>query len=216
MNDDISSGEKLLNDRKSFFGIFTYILLFILIGMTAVYYFLAIFPIDGVSMENTLHDKHYCLVQRRAFEVERGDIVTLNTANNGEENHIVVKRVVATSGDKLVFMISENRIYVDLYICKSDSNRFEIVDEPYIKERMRRNAQVYENVILLNYTPWLTEINVKDPSLYYELSRIEPTIITVPQNSIYFLGDNRNNSKDSRHYGTRTQDKITSKVLIEL
>ena len=212
MNNEVSTGEQLLHNRKPIIDVFMYVMIFILIGLIIVFYFLAIIPIDGFSMENTLHNQQHIIAQRACIDVDYGDIVTINTAENNEEDHIVVKRIVALQGDKLVFMISEDRLTVNLYRCKANQTHFELMNEPYIKEPMSRNSS-YGTVTLLYYTPWLTEINVKDPSFHTEISKIERAIITVPENSIYFLGDNRNNSKDSRILGTRTIDKITAKLL---
>ncbi len=156
-------------------------------------------------MENTIYDKHYCLVQRRSFSVERGDIITVNTSNTSTE-HIIIKRVVATDGDRLIFMESENGIYVDLYICKAGKNSFEPIKEPYIKERMLKKAGVYDKIFILKYNDLITEIPALDHS-------IANYTITVPENCVYVLGDNRNNSRDSRYYGALNKSRITSKIL---
>ncbi len=217
MNSEINRGETLLNQKKSaFLDASLYALIFLLLGFIVFFYFLSFVPITGESMENTMYDKQYCLVLRKCFDVERGDIVTIDTANNGEKEHLIVKRVVGTAGDKLVFMISQDKKFVDLYRCNADGSYFQKINEPYIKERMKASSPVYSTVNLLPHDENLTSFNINDPDNADMLSQLSDYIITVNSDCVYFLGDNRNISRDSRYYGMRNLNKVTAKVLCVL
>lgn len=205
---NFQSGDCLFGEEKQSYSL-TFFSVIVLLLYITFFYFFAFMPIDGKSMENTIYDKQYCLVQRRCFSVERGDIITVNTAENGEEDHILIKRIIGISGDKLVFMESSDGNYVDIYLCKAGETIFTKLDERYIKEKMLRSAPVYGKVKILGYTTELIFLNSSDSNN----GSIKNYIITVPKDSIYFLGDNRNSSSDSRSYGSRTTDHITSKII---
>ena len=210
MKKNISAGNTLFNEKESFVPPASiYFVIFLLIGFLLFFYFLSFIPISGPSMENTMYNHQYCLVQRRCFDVKRGDIVTINTAKKGEKDNLIVKRVIGLSGDCIIFMLSADGYYVDLYIRKAGESHFKLKKEPYIKERMERSSSNYYYANLLKYDARLTEI---DFSADYD-SSFDKYIITVPKNHIYFMGDNRNISRDSRYYKTRSLSCVTSKVL---
>lgn len=209
----------LLPDKKNRFSIslFYNILLAVLVLYLVYVYLFAFVPITGESMENTFFDGQYCFVMRNGFSVNRGDIVTLNTAKEGEESHIIIKRVIGTGGDKLVFMMSkdDNRKF-DIYRCTANSYYFEKLNEPYIKEDMNRYSSVNNNQRIMPYTDRLTSTDLSTDVGAKYLSAISDFVIEVPKNNIYFLGDNRNISKDSRDYGFRPVSAVTTKVLFGL
>ncbi|MBQ7714575.1 MAG: signal peptidase I [Clostridia bacterium] len=84
--------------------------------------------VDGSSMENTLQDKDYLLVQVAFYEPERGDIVVINDFSKDDISTVyakpLVKRIIAVEGDTV-----EIRGGV-LYLNGSVSS------EDYIKETM--------------------------------------------------------------------------------
>ena len=214
MDNEINSGDLLFIKKRTItISPLTFVPLFMLLAVLILIYFFTILPISGTSMEYTLHDGQYCLFLRNHISVERGDVVTLNTAAANEESHILVKRVIGTGGDRIIFMATEDRNYVDLYICKSGENKFTMLNEGYIKERMKRSSSTYSRINLLKYTENLTELDINDANFAENYPTVNNAIITVPPNHIYFMGDNRNNSRDSRYYGTRDLSAITGKLL---
>lgn len=220
MADPLNTGELLLKAQKrTFTQILSLVLMYILIILLlAVFLFFLLFsytPISGQSMENSIFDKQSCLMMRRGYSFTRGDIVTLDISES-DEPHIIIKRVVATEGDRLIFMISPtDRRYMDLYIMKSGETTFSPTDEPYIKERME-----YRNIheLLTNYYPNLTSIDISED---YAAGSNEETLknlilshsVLVPENEFYYLGDNRNVSLDSRKNGCGKLSQLTGKML---
>lgn len=218
MDNDITSGSALLDQKRTdFLSIQIYFVIFLLLAVCVTFFFVAFIPIDGESMENTLHDKQYCLVQRRCFSVDRGDIVTINTANDGEEEHIIIKRVIAMGGDKLLFMKTQDGKHLELYVLYNGDKFFTRIDEPYIPEPMEAGANTNNNKNIIIYIPNLIDIDLSDTENNGTVrALINEFAYSVKENHIYFLGDNRNVSKDSRAVGTRNVSCVTSKLLLKL
>lgn len=214
MTSDINTGELLLNKKNQSY-ILTLIIICVLVAVLIFFYFFSFVPIQGESMENTIHDKQYCFSQRKAYNINRGDIVIINLPES-DDKHDVVKRVIGISGDKILFMRAENNSYVDLYIRKKGENSFKKLNEPYLKERMRYIPAIFNHTDVLPYDSKLTQYNFNkydhnvDPNVY---SNIDNKCVIVPNGNIFFLGDNRNVSRDSRYYGTQPLKNVKYKVL---
>lgn len=228
MYGSIDGGEALLNNqRKKTPIVFDIVLLgFVLLfsGLVLFYYFLAFSPIKGTSMRNTIEWGQCVLLQRRMYTLERGDIITLDiTDENSEEPHILIKRVIGLENDKILFVRTKMNTHVDMYICKSGETKFELMDEPYIYERMVWNANpdssLYEKVTVNKYiaAEKITEIDITETYADTADKNLQKQLIessfTVPDGEVFFLGDNRNSSNDSRHYGSQPTNKIIGKVI---
>ena len=134
-----------------------------------------VIDVQGQSMEPTLHNGDKIIITRLAGGYEYGDIVVLQKDSFKPEP--IVKRVIATEGQTLTIDYSDSSLYVD----------GKKLNEPYIKERT------------------IDRYDIMDPA-FYEVYGIDPekdvvgdaVTVTVPESCVFVMGDNRNNSSDSR------------------
>ncbi len=115
---------------------------------------------------------------------------------------MVFKRVVACPGETIA--LRNNRIWIHgvpleyeavdrtLYDPVAMTNRLGVVIE---------NESGHGATHLITYTPGAGTHDTFDP-------------VTVPAGHYYFMGDNRDNSLDSRMYGPVPRDRIVGKVLV--
>jgi signal peptidase I len=102
----------------------------------------------------------------------------------------LVKRLIGTSGDRV--RIESNVVFVNDQAIATNK-----IDTNSITETWK---EIYEGKEYLT----LRTINTKQTSF--------PEIV-VPEGSYYFLGDNRNNSLDSRYWGFISKDKLIGEVI---
>lgn len=100
-------------DKIEFVAIcIVYVMVIMLFGITVK-------VVDGQSMESTLHDNELLVVSTFCYTPKQGDVVILNTKQEGD----MVKRVVALSGQTV--QIYNGNVLVDK----------KYTEEPYLKER---------------------------------------------------------------------------------
>ena len=135
----------------------------VLVSMMAVFVMMFTFVariivVSGPSMENTLWGGDLILVWGLGYTPKQGDVVVLTQESYQEDS--IVKRVIATGGQRVDIDYGANAVRVD----------GELLEEDYIKEQM--------------FVPCYGEgINH----------------VTVPEGCLFVMGDNRNESADSRY-----------------
>lgn len=165
--------------------------------------------VSGESMDSTLLDKQRLWVSRIAIEIdkypERGDIITF------EAPSITHVTKAMANLDNPVAIYNENseglfsKLTSLLSITNSDSYIKRVIGLPgdYIEIK---DGKVYlnEEVLCEQYLDMDTVTDANDGCF---------TDVIVPDGYVYVLGDNRENSKDSRWFGCIPIEKIEGKAV---
>lgn len=166
------------------------------------------FKIPSGSMKPTLLIGDHLLVNKFIYGIKvpyldriiipiknpkRGDVIVFKYPK--DESLDYIKRVIGIEGD--VIEIKNKRLYI---------NGEEITSE-YVGEFDDDNlSKAVEEIEFLG--------NVKHRIWDRENGHDDYGPITVPKNSVFVMGDNRDNSQDSRYWGFVTLNKIKGKALI--
>jgi len=123
--------------------------------------------VDGFSMEPTLHNGEFVIVNKLAYRFgnpQLGDVIVFHYPRDPEQEYI--KRVIGLPRDRI--QINNGRVSVN----------GQTITEPYIASPPRYQSE------------W-----------------------TVPEDSLFVLGDNRNNSSDSHNWGPVPLDYVVGKAM---
>ena len=169
------------------------------------------FKIPSGSMKSTLLIGDHLLVNKFIYGIrvpfidkhiiqfkkpERGDVVVFKWPE--DETKDFIKRVVGIEGDTIE--IKDDTLYINKKRV-SHTHRGKFTDESI------RDADVIEEILGDNKHFILDQYTKKE--------NFGP--VTVPENSIFVMGDNRDNSQDSRYWESKTfvkLEKIKGKALI--
>lgn len=154
-------------------------------------------PVDGESMRETLQDKDLLILTNVFYTPKQGDIIVFETNENDTETGIpgtgyktpYVKRVIATAGQ----VVDIEEVY------DGEENEFGL--------NTKLNVYVDGELLQEDYATYLGFLSNPD---YLEFP------YTVPEGKVFVMGDNRNNSKDSRMMGSIDERCVIGKVLMRL
>ena len=174
-------------------GIFEWLELFA-ISLAAVLLIMTFFirhsPVSGSSMVPTLHNGDVLLLTQIGFTPETGDIVIIQT-DREDLRRPLVKRVIAMGGQSVKIDFETWEIFVDGIL----------LDEPYLDSTDK--SEVMELYSIRQYFE-----KVDEHHAIYEA--------TVPEGHLFVMGDNRQNSKDSRDLGFIDERHIIGEVIYRL
>ncbi|WP_263372975.1 signal peptidase I [Granulicella aggregans] len=166
------------------------------------------FRIPSESMDPTLMVGDFLLVAKQNFPASAGNIPQPSTAIHRGDVIVfhypvdpsihLVKRVIGLPGDHL--RLRENHVYID----------GRPLDEPYA---------VYRSGPADNFRDNFPRLANPDPDVssawWIQMrSLVNHGELTVPPHSFFVLGDNRNNSEDSRYWGFVPASAIVGKPLL--
>jgi signal peptidase I len=124
---------------------------------------------------------------------ERGDIVVFKWPN--DESKDFIKRVIGIEGDTIE--IKNDVLYLN-------GEKIETTYVGKYSDKDITGAEIYKEPLGEN------EHYILDQYVRYE----DMGPITVPEDSIFLMGDNRDNSQDSRYWGFVSLNKVKGKALI--
>lgn len=154
-------------------------LVFLLTGLLLVFVLLfRMVVVSGPSMRTTLLDGDYLLVLSSTLyqNPKQGDVIVASK-DSFKDGEPIVKRVIATAGQKVDIDFELGTVYVD----------GKALDEPYT----------------------LTPTNMQEGTSFP---------LVVDEGCLFVMGDNRNESKDSRHpdIGLIDEREVLGKVCLLL
>ncbi len=140
------------------------------------------------------------------YQIERGDIVIVKTV--GQKKLHVIKRVIGVPGDTI--RLIEQELYLNnrkVHRTFKGLLKFEI-DTPC-------TTQVY-NESLNSDSDYYIQYDLVETNRYAQNCLYCNKEFTVPEGELFLMGDNRDESLDSRHWGTFSQKNVSGIPLFVL
>jgi signal peptidase I len=198
--------KKKKNVRSSVFGLLLeYVELFVTCLCTILIifsFFVRVCSVSGTSMLPTFRDGEVLLVSDLFYTPQQGDIVVFHQTS--EElprfNEPIIKRIIATEGQHVRIDFNEGTVRVDDVL----------LEEDYIQ--LTNSLGYYTG----EYDLFAEHHFHMEPSPDGTTHRIFEA--TVPEGHLFVMGDNRNNSSDSRTkvIGFVDERRVLGRVLCRL
>jgi signal peptidase I len=166
------------------------------------------FVIPTVSMEDTLLRGDHLLVDKLTYapfgvaskyllpyrEVRRGDIIVFRYPVDIRQNY--VKRVIGVPGDRI--RIANKAVYLN----------GRPLHEPYAIHKSAYTDSYRDSF------PTDPNMRLPEPALQMLEHDVKNGEVVVPEDAYFAMGDNRDNSADSRYWGFVPRENIVGKPLL--
>jgi signal peptidase I len=190
---------------RSFFAEWSVTIIMVLFVMMAL---VQSFVIPTISMEDTLLRGDHLLVDKLSYApggflsryllpytpIRRGDIIVFRWPIDIRQNY--VKRVVGLPGDRI--RIVNKQVYLN-------GKR---IEEPY-----KYHKTAYFDSYRDNF-PGFPNVRLVEPALAMLERNVANGELVVPPDNYFAMGDNRDNSSDSRYWGFVPRANIIGKPLV--
>jgi signal peptidase I len=180
----------------------------VVIAVFVITFIVQAFQIPSPSMENTLLVGDYLLVNKLCYggggpgdyfmpyhRVQRGDIVVFHYPVDPAQHF--VKRVIGVPGDRVRLV-----------------NKQVLVNGVPLKEPYAHFSRPADDVFRDNF-PRLDVMSGPTPEWWLQLRKlVEDGQLIVPEGHYFVMGDNRDNSSDSRYWGFVPEANIIGRPLV--
>jgi len=181
----------------------------VVIAVFVITYIVQAFQIPSESMENTLLIGDYLLVDKLCYggggvadsiipyrQIHRGDIIVFHYPVNPAQHF--VKRVVGVPGDRIHLV--KKRVFINGVP----------LEEPYVRFFKSEPNPFRDD---------FPRLDVLDPGINAEWwvqmpKLVEDGQLIVPQDYYFAMGDNRDDSSDSRYWGFVPRENIIGRPLL--
>lgn len=185
----------------------------VVIAVFVVTFVVQAFQIPSESMENTLLVGDYLLVDKFHFgsddfwghflpykKVKRGDIVVFHYPVHPSEHF--VKRVIGIPGDHIRLL--NRKVFVNGVALSEPYARYSRPNDGGA-DAMFRDDFPQDNLYATGLTgPWRSEMT----------KMVDNGQLIVPEGNYFVMGDNRDDSLDSRYWGFVPQENIVGRPLV--
>ena len=181
--------------------------------------------VDGCSMAATLQNNDLLIASKISYDFggnpQRGDIVVFPPGPEycaaNDPNCDFIKRVVAVPGDVIEIDGTNPQTGPRILIKPGGGGSFETLNEPYIAtpdnlQQPYSCTQTPGGTVNLPQN-WNYQDECCLPDGKYSAA---PGAVTVPPNEYFVMGDDRNNSEDSRTFGFVHRSQIQSKAILRI
>ena len=181
----------------------------IVIALFVITFVVQAFQIPSESMENTLLVGDYLLVNKlcyggRSFgydlmpyqKIARGDVIVFHYPVDPQQHF--VKRVIGVPGDRLRMV--NKTVYIN----------GKALDEPYV-----RFIEPPNNMFRDNFPRTDIPVFNMEGKWWLEMRKlVEDGELIIPQGNYFVMGDNRDDSQDSRYWGFVPRENILGRPLV--
>ena len=176
-------------------------LLYFLVGLMSLMLILVVFVsmcrVDGQSMEDSYLDNDHVLLYKFPDSFSHGDVVVFDVELRGSASRLI-KRVIGLPGDELLFVRDGDS--VGLYRKDAGADNFVRLDEAYIKEPMQTSH--FDSAFAGRYLA--PDATAESAEKYRYI---------VDEDNLFVMGDNRNDSTDSRVFGQIPASAVVGKEI---